>query len=127
MNLNWKKLRVAIAWSLLVFTLIGMGISYWKFSLPAALVTAGAALCLALGFWITEMIVGILTGTKKANSTAIGLLFLGKLAWWGAIFGLSRYYPAGTEIPIAIGMGAFILAMVAGVLSQYGWPKISDA
>jgi len=127
MNLNWKKLRRAIAWSFLVFTLAGMGISYWKFSLSAAWVTTGAALCLALGFWITEMLVGVLTGVKKANTTAIGLLFLGKLAWWGALLVLSRYYPAGMEIPIAIGMGAFILAMVTGVLSQYGWPKISDA
>lgn len=127
MNLNWKKLRVAIARALLAFTLAGMAISYWKFGPMAAVVTGGASLCLALGFWITELIVGVLTGVKKANSTAIGLLFLGKLGWWAALFALSRYYPAGTEIPIAIGMGAFILAMVAGVLSQYGWPKISDA
>lgn len=127
MNLNWKKVRKAIAGSLLIFTVAGMAISYWKFGPVAAAVTGGAALCLALGFLITELIVGILTGVKKANSTAIALLFLGKLAWWASLFALSRYYPAGTEIPIAIGMGAFILAMVAGVLSQYGWPKISDA
>jgi hypothetical protein len=127
MNLNWKKLREAIAWCLLGYTLAGVAVSYGKFGPIESGITAITALCLALGFWITEMLVGVLTGVKKANTTAIALLFLGKLAWWAALFGLSRYYPAGTEVPIAIGMGAFILALVTGVLSQYGWPKISDA
>jgi hypothetical protein len=127
MNDKWKKLRKAIGLSLLGATVLGMGLSFWAFGPLGALVTAIAALCLALGFWITENLVGCLAGVKKANATAIALLFLGKLAWWVALFALARVYPRGMEFPIAIGIGAFLLALLIGGVSQYGWPKISDS
>jgi hypothetical protein len=126
MNDKWKKLRRAIVFSLLAATALGMGLSFWKFGSLGALVTAVAALCLALGFWITENLVGCLAGVKKANATAIGLLFLGKLGWWVGLFALAKTYPRGMEVPIAIGIGAFLLALLMGGISQYGWPKISD-
>lgn len=127
MNEKWKSLRKAIGLGLLGFTFAGTAFSFWKFGPTGAIVTLISVLCLASGFWITEALVGVFTGVKKANATAIGLLFLGKLGWWALLFFLSRSYPPGSEFPIAIGMGAFLLSLLVGVISQYGWPKISDA
>jgi len=127
MNDKWATLRKNIVFSLTATTVVAVALSFWLFNPTAGAVTLISVLCLALGFWLTEGLVGVMTGVKQANGTAIGLLFLGKLAWWGLLFWLTRVYPPGTEIPIAFGLGAFLLALLIATIGHFGWPKISDA
>jgi hypothetical protein len=127
MSDNWKKLRRNLQLALLVAAAIAAFLGGWVDGIPGAMVAVATLLCLALGFWLTEGLVGVMTGIKKANGTAIGLLFLGKLLWWGSIFWLSRQYPPGTESSIAVGLGAFLLALLIASIGHFGWPKISDA
>lgn len=126
MNDRWKALRRSLVLALLLLTAIAAGASGWIYGAKGAAVTAISALCLALGFWLTEGLVGVMTGVKRANGTAIGLLFLGKLAWWGGLFWMARAYPKGFENSIALGLGAFLLALLIAAISHFGWPKISD-
>jgi hypothetical protein len=126
MNDKWKQLRRNIRITLLVTTLLVAGLSFWLWGAESAGVTFVASLCLALGFWVTEGLVGVMAGVKTANGTAIALLFAAKLAWWGGLFWLARVYPPGTESAIALGMGAFLLSLLSASISHFGWPKISD-
>jgi len=126
MNDKWKTLRRNIRLTLLVTTVLSAGLSAWAWGPTSGAVTFISALCLALGFWITEGLVGVMTGVKTANGTAIALLFMAKLAWWGGLFWLARVYPPGTESAIALGMGAFLISLLVASISHFGWPKISD-
>ena len=112
---------------LVALTFAGTAFLGWAQGFSAGIAVAATSFCLALGFWLTESLIGVMTGVKVANSTAIGLLFLGKLGWWGLVFWLSRHYPPGHEGAIAAGIGAFLLSLLAGVISIYGMPKLSDA
>lgn len=126
MNENWKKLKKALFISVLLSTVILSGVSAYFYGPVGGAATLISSLCIALGFWITEGLIGVFTGVKRANPTAMGLLVLGKFGWWGLLFALARYHPPGTEIPIAIGLGAFLLSLVITALSHFGWPQISD-
>ena len=65
----------------------------------------------------------IFARVKTVSPTAAIFLFTGKLLWWGALLMLSRRIPAGLELSVAIGMGAFLLALVLAVLSHSYLPK----
>jgi len=126
MNDKWKQLRRSIRITLLVTALLAAGLSFWLWGSASGAVTFVSALCLALGFWVTEGLVGVMTGVKTANGTAIVLLFAAKLAWWGGLFWLAQVYPPGIESAIALGMGAFLVSLLVASIGHFGWPKISD-
>jgi hypothetical protein len=121
-----RKLLNQVYISIVVLTILVFGLSFYLFGITSGIISAGSVLCLALGFWLTESLVGVMTGVKKANSTAIGLLFLGKLGWWVGIFFAARLIPTGSEKALAMGFGSFLLAILAGALYHFGLPKISD-
>ncbi len=122
-----KKLLTQLYISIVICAVLAFGASFYLFGIIGGFISFGSALCLALGFWLTESLVGIMTGVKKANSSAIGLLFLGKLGWWLGIFFAARLIPAGSEKALAIGFGSFLLAILVAAISHFGLPKISDA
>lgn len=124
---KWAKVRKSVGITLGIFGVAATAFSYWYFQPLSGVVTFATICCLALGFWLTEMLVGVFTRVKQANPTAIVLLFTGKIVWWGGIFVLSKQIEPGHEGAIAIGMGTFLLALLVGGISHYGLPKISDA
>ena len=124
---KWKAVRKSFALMLLLSVLVAGGFSYGQWGAQRAVTTIGAILCLALGFWITEMLIGVFTRVKRANATAIGLLFLAKLAWWGGLFYGARHLPAGHDGAVALGLGAFLLALLFASIGHYGMPRISDS
>jgi len=91
----------------------------------AAAIAVAVILCLALGFWLTEMLIGVFTQTIKANPTAISLMLLGKFAWWAGLILAARHVPPGYEGAIGLGMGAFLLALSVAMIQHYGMPRIS--
>lgn len=124
---KWRRVKRMHLISLVVGMILGGALSYYLWGATAALATEGAALCLALGFWLTEMLIGVFTQVKTANGTAIGLIFFGKLAWWGSIFYAAKHMPKGLEQPLGLGFGIFLFALVAAALNHFGMPRISDA
>jgi hypothetical protein len=122
-----KKLQRSIYLNFGVFSLISAISGYLMYGNSGAITAFASTLCLALGFWITESLIGIFTGVKKANFTAIALLFSGKLAWWVGIVWASSILPKGSEPVVAIGLGSFLLALLIAGFMHYGLPKISDA
>lgn len=124
---KWKSIKKSL-W-LVVFALTSGTaiISGFLWSPKAAFVTVLGSLCLASGFFITELLIGVMTGVKRANPAAIALLMLGKFGWWAGLFWLSRHLNSEVQLPLAMGMGSFLFSLVLVVLLQYGMPKISDA
>lgn len=108
-----------------IWTAIAVAASAFFLGLLAAPITLLGAGLLAAGFKITELLVAVLTGVRKANGTAIALLFFLKLSWWGALFFLSKILKSGDVYPLALGFGAFLAALVSSVLYSVGLPKIS--
>lgn len=127
MTFEHKKLIRRMYFCILGFTVLAFGLGFYWLGMTGALVAAGSLLCLALGFWLTETLVGLITGVKKANTTAVGFLFLGKLGWWIGIFLAAKWIPEGNEKSLALGFGFFLLAIFVAGLSHFGLPKISDA
>lgn len=124
---KWKKLKKSLWLSVLLWSLAGAALSFYLWGSTASVFSLLGTACLLGGFYVTELLIGVLAGVKKANPTAIGLLFLAKLTWWGGIFWLSRHLTPSTQAPVAVGMGAFLFSLVSLVLLRYGMPKISDA
>lgn len=124
---KWKSAKRSLALSLAVLGAIALVFSWKQWGPQHAFTTGAAALCLALGFWITEMLIGVFTRVKRANATAIGLLFIAKIAWWGVLFYGARHLPAGHDGAVAVGLGTFLLALLFATLRHYGMPRISDA
>lgn len=123
---KWKSVRRTLLWALLLTALASGGLAYWLWGADSVLTTVLALLCLALGFWVTEMLVGVFTRVKRANASAIGFLLLAKLAWWATLFWGARHIPAGHDGAVALGIGSFLLALLFSTLRHYGMPKISD-
>jgi hypothetical protein len=123
---KWQKIRRLLGISLAVGTVIGAGISYFFWGFPALISCVGAVLCLALGFWITEILIGAVTGVKKANGSALALLAAAKFAWWTFLFLGAKHLPRVAEGGVAVGLGVFLLAILFSSVSQYGLPRISD-
>lgn len=123
---KWKKVRKSFFYWLLAGMVAGGGaaLGFWDFQ--RALVLEISCLCLALGFWITEMLIGVFTTVKKANASAIVLLFLGKILWWGTLFWCSRHIAPGMEAAVASGIGIFLAALLLSSIQHYGMPRISD-
>ena len=119
-------MRQTLLWSLIATALAIGAFSYWQWGPEFAISTEFVFLCLALGFWVTEMLVGVFTGVKKANATAIALLFFVKLGWWTALFWGARRIPQGHDGAVALGIGGFLLALLFSTLRHYGVPTISD-
>jgi hypothetical protein len=124
---KWNSAKRTLLILLGAFGSVATAFSWWRWSAPHALTSFFAILCLALGFWITEMLIGVFTRVKRANATAIGLLFIAKFAWWGMLFYGARHLPAGHDGAVAVGLGTFLLALLFGTLRHYGMPSISDA
>lgn len=124
---NWNSAKRTLLLLLIAFGLVATAFSWWRWGTPHAITSLAAILCLALGFWITEMLIGVFTRVKRANPTAIGLLFLAKLGWWGILFYGARHLPAGHDGAVAVGLGTFLLALLFATLRHYGMPRISDA
>ena len=121
-----RKVKKTLLLCYVVSALVATALSFGIWGLIPALATLGSILCLALGFWITEMLIGVFTQTIRANPTAIALLFTGKLGWWAALIMAARHMPHGFEGPVGLGMSAFLLAVVIAMIQHYGMPRISD-
>jgi hypothetical protein len=115
-----------MALALLAVGILGGGLAFSLWGAPSAGVVEAVILCLALGFWITERLIGVFTQTIQANPTAILILFTGKLAWWAMIFIAARHMPAGYDRAVGLGIGAFLVALFAAMVRHYGMPRISD-
>lgn len=126
MQQEWRALRRVFFVITVVLAAAAAAVSYWQWGGIAAAYALGAALLLLGGFWITEMLIGIFTGVKQATFSAKALLFLGKLAWWGALFYASSKAGPDARYPIALGFGAFLAGLLLAALFRSGWPKISD-
>jgi hypothetical protein len=123
---DWNHVKRTMGLALLVAGIVSGGATYFFWGARAVVVDEVVILCLASGFWITERLVGIFTLTRKANPTAILLLFTGKLAWWATLIVAARRLPPGLDGAVGLGMGAFLLALVAAMLRHYGMPRISE-
>ncbi|MGZ3692809.1 MAG: hypothetical protein ACXWQO_01070 [Bdellovibrionota bacterium] len=123
---KWRQVRSMMMKALGISVTAAVAFSYYFWALPGAAITLAAALCLALGLWVTEMLVAVLTGVRKANATAIMLLFTGKFLWWGGLIVGARALPPGNEKPIALGIIAFLLSILVTGIAQYGMPTISE-
>lgn len=123
---KWKKLKKTLWISVFLWSALAVAASIYFWGPKAGGIAILGSLCLASGFYITELLIGVMTGVKKANPTAIGLLGVGKLGWWAGLFWLSRHISSETQMPLALGMGAFLVSILTVVLLQYGMPKISD-
>jgi hypothetical protein len=115
-----------LALSIFLGAILGGSLCFWLWGQPSAIACIAALLCLALGFWITELLISALTGVKKLNVPALVMLISGKFAWWASLFLGAKHLPHGVEGGVAIGLGAFLLAVVLSGLSQYGVPRISN-
>lgn len=122
MKAGWKKTFYisAGAWLLIVTTL-----AFLFYGWPHVLAAPFGMLLLLAGFKITELLVAVFTKVRSANATAIGLLFLAKIAWWASLFIASRYVPEAALPALAIGFSGFIGALFTLIISLYGLPKIS--
>lgn len=105
---------------------IGTAFVAYRYSLDKIPYVLGGGFSLMLGFKITEYLIACLTGIKKANATAIVLLFVGKFAWWAGLFLFAKKLPAEGNIPVGIGLACFLCAVVSLVLFTIGPPKISS-
>lgn len=122
-NLDWASLKKTFLQTLAGLLVLGAALSFWLWGPTAAFLTLCAAAFLLAGLWITENLIGVFARVKTVSPTMAIFLFTGKLLWWGALFVLSRRIPAGLELSVAIGMGAFLLALVLAVLSHSYLPK----
>lgn len=123
---DWRKVKKTLLACFVAFAVMAGVLSFTIWGFSPALTTMGVVLCLALGFWITELLIGVFTQTIRANPTAVVLLFLGKLGWWGTLFVAARHMPPGYDRPVGLGIGAFLLALFVGMIRHYGMPRISD-
>lgn len=123
---KWRNVRRMVVRTLSITSLCVAGVSFWLDGPTGAAVTILSVLCLALGLWITELLIAVFTGMRKANPTAMALLMLGKVLWWGSLILGAKLLPAGFEKSVALGIGAFLLAVVITGIAHYGMPKISD-
>jgi hypothetical protein len=123
---DWRLVKKSIALNLVVAGALAGVLSFLLWGPLPAIASVGVLLCLALGFWITEMLTGVFTQTRKANPTALLLLFFGKLGWWGALILAARHMPPGFDRPVGLGIGSFLLALLLAMLRHYGMHRISD-
>lgn len=126
MKQEWQALRRSFLLLTAGLTLVAVATGYWLWGPQAAVFSFCSALILTAGFWITEMLIGVVTGVKIASPSAKALLLLGKLGWWAALFFLANHAPESARLPIAMGFGAFLLGLLAAALFHLGPPKISD-
>lgn len=108
-----------------IWTTIAVLAGAYFIGVSAVPVTLLGAAILAAGFKITELLVAVLTGVRKANGTAVALLFMLKISWWGALFFLSKVLNSTHLYPLALGFGAFLAALISSILYSVGMPKIS--
>ena len=119
---NWPNRLYPIA---LVFALIAGAFAGYFWGISSALACLLAALCLSAGLRITELLIAVFTRVREANSSAIGLLFFAKLAWWILLFWLSKHLSKALLPGVALGLASFLLSMLALGLWLFGIPKIS--
>lgn len=122
----WQRVRRSLAFLLLLELAVGSGVAFWFWGLKGALAFALSLLCLASGFWLTEMLIGVFTRVKTANPAAISLLVSGKVLWWAALFLGARRLPPQLGGAVALGVGAFLTALFFSSIRHCGIPRISD-
>ena len=122
MNIIWiKKFYIFLgAWTLLA---LGIGAYFFPVNLLPFVILGAVALL--SGFKLTELLVSVLTGVRKANPAAIALIFFLKLLWWLALFLISRKITQPMIAPLGLGFAAFLLALLSAALQVFGLPKIS--
>ncbi len=123
---KWKNVRGTLLWCLVAGAFLNGGISFWLWGSESVFTAEAAFLCLALGFWLTEMLLGVFSGVKRANATAIALLFIAKVAWWVALFWAANRIPPGHNRAVALGVGTFLVALLVSTFKHFGMPTISD-
>lgn len=118
----WKK---PLSISLIVWALLSLSLSAFLFSLAALPYTFISFVMMFLGLKISEALIALLTGVGKANALGAVVVFSLKLAWWGALFYLTRLVDARFALAVAIGIGAFLLSIVSAAIWLSGLPKFS--
>lgn len=118
-----KKVFLAV---LFLGLTVGTALLYWQTGPVGAAWGFGTALCMALGLLLTENLVAVFTGIKKANAVAMIFLLSFKLLWWGIIFWAGSRVPADQRVAVLVGAGVFLLSLVAMGLSLAEWPKSID-
>lgn len=124
---KWKRIERTFLIAGGCLSVVALGSSVWFWGLASAIPALLGILCLALGFKVTELLVGILTGVRKANATAIALLFLLKLTWWGLLFWGAKQAPPEWQKPFALGLGTFLVSLLVAGITHFGMPKVSKA
>jgi hypothetical protein len=123
---KWRSVRKTMLTALAICMLLSVIGSCLFWGAFAGIITLTSILCLALGLWVTELLIAVLTGVRKANPTAILLLFTGKFLWWGGLIMGAKYLAPGNEKPIALGIVAFLVSILVTGITHYGMPKISE-
>lgn len=124
---KWKKIERTFMISGGILSLAALAGSIWLWGAFSGLPMLLGVLCLALGFKLTELLVGILTGVRKANATAVALLFFLKFSWWGILFWGAKHAPSEWQKPFALGLGTFLFSLLIAGVTHYGFPKVSKA
>ncbi len=124
--LKWQKTRRTFIFFLLVGALGSGAVAYRIWGIHGFLAAESVELCLALGLWITERLIGVFTSLRPANPTNIALLFLGKLGWWAAIILGAKHLPPGLDGAVGLGIGTFLLALFASTFCHYGKFRASN-
>jgi hypothetical protein len=123
---SWKDAKRTLALCLLVATGAGGALAFRLWGPTGAGVFLAGLLCLASGLWVTERLIAVFLGTRKANPTALVFLMTGKVLWWGALFFASRRLPVGYDGAVGLAIGAFLLALLIATVRHYGMPRISE-
>ena len=122
MNIIWLKKFYIFLGVWLLIALVAGGFLFPLAMLPFILL---GALALLSGFKLTELLVSVLTGVRKANALAIIIIFLLKLLWWATLFVVSKKVTQPMIAPLGLGFAAFLLALLSAALFVFGVPKIS--
>lgn len=123
-NFEFQKWRKGLfLLTVLLSSLVFFGLVILQKNIASLWVFAGTAYCLA-GYYMLEIIALIFSNQRKANFTAVVLVFLGKLAWWALAILAIFYVQAAAKLPIALGCAAFFLAIIGNLFWSIGRPAI---
>ena len=67
---KWRDARRTFLLFLALGMVVGGVIGWYRWEVAGAIVFESALLCLALGVWITERLIGVFTRVQRASGTA---------------------------------------------------------